>query len=167
MFQAIGSFDGSACVGQRKALQSLRNASKLVPPPISHRAMPWRRLVAALLVGAMGLQVAPMASILQAPTPSRHHAADAFCPRNPDGPCVCDHAQHPSKAPGEGPFFRACGGATDHVASLGNNSVKGLIVAPKQVPAVPRIARWHHATAPLRPQHVADDIFRPPKPHVG
>jgi len=130
-----------------------------------------------LLVGVLGLQVLPVQLVY--PTASAHHecAERGFCPRNPDGPCLCAHhgteaGTHHAEAPdpdGLAPHastMQACGGTTD-APLLVSGWVKGVVVSTRVVPMPPRTDRWAPPFHSLVPQRCGADIFRPPKAHLG
>lgn len=143
------------------------------------------RAVATLLVGVLLLQVAPVALFVAAP--SSHHACEerGFCPRNPEGPCACrhhahgEHAQHgardahqghperASEAHDEQPSLRACGDLSVPGTVTPVQSVKGLVEVPGWGPGVRARTRGPLFATHLVPQRLADDIFHPPRGHVG
>ena len=134
----------------------------------------WQQLAAALLVGVLCMQMMPLQVVQQA-SPTHHHqcAERGFCPRNPGGPCTCDHHaptsghEHAPASSDDAPTLRSCGTAADAPLLLSNGLVKGVF-SPATSTVVPaRPDRWNSAVETLTPQRRAADIFRPPKSHLG
>jgi len=127
-----------------------------------------------LLIGVLGLQVLPVQLVY--PTPSAQHecAERGFCPRNPDGPCMCahhgagagDHHAGAAEANGHASTIQACGSPTD-TPLLMSGLVNGVFVAAYVIPTPVHADRWGPPSDPLAPQQRGVDIFRPPKAHLG
>jgi hypothetical protein len=134
--------------------------------------------MAVLLAGVLCLQVAPL-QVFQIESASHHHACAerGFCPRNPDGPCTCNHhgpeAGHDhTNAPAadahapQTPTMQSCGSPTD-APLLSNGLLKGVFATVYAVATPPRSDQWALPVDALAPQQRGADIFRPPKAHLG
>lgn len=135
----------------------------------------WQQVAAALLVGVLCVQVMPLQVVQQAPSAHHHQCAErGFCPRNPGGPCTCDHhaptSEHDRHAPTSSdttPSLRSCGTTTDAPLLLNSGLVKGVSSVGTSTVIPTRSDRWSGAPDLLTPQRHAADIFRPPKSHLG
>ena len=130
-------------------------------------------------MGVLCVQVMPLQSLHHVmPATMAHHDAQGFCPRNPDGPCVCEHHNHDGHSgehvPEESPssdaptlVFTACGAPVDAPLLLSSGLVKGVLSTGTSPVVPPRPDLWSGAADPLAPQRHRADIFRPPKSHLG
>ena len=125
----------------------------------------WGRLLVLALAGTMLLQAAPVQSILSVVRHAQEHqcAHRGVCPRNPDGPCPCDHSGSADTESRDGPRLKACEG--------GHGGVLAPVTAPKwQSPETaggpaPRVSgtEYSHLYQLLSSQRLGDEIFRPPR----
>lgn len=145
----------------------------------SIRLCRWRRVAAVVLLGVLCVQVLPLQSLHHMMSASTaHHDVQDFCPRNPGGPCVCEHHDHdghsgrraPAKAPSSGapaPVFTACGAPVDTPLLLSSSPVKGIFAAVWVLSDRLSAHLWYPTADVLTSQRYAADIFRPPRPHLG
>lgn len=137
----------------------------------------WRRAAAVLLLGVLCVQLVPL-QLIHRTAPAHHECAErGFCPRNPGGPCVCDH--HSSEA-GHGhsqapaadehaprtPTLQTCGSPMD-APLLSNGLVKGVVAAIQSITTPTFADQWGPPADSLTPQQRGADIFRPPRLHLG
>ncbi len=134
----------------------------------------WQQAASVLLVGVLCVQVMPLQAVQQVPSVHQHACAErGFCPRNPGGPCACDHhaphAEHEpaSTSSNDVPSLHSCGTAPDAPLLLSSGLVKGVLSTGTSTVVPPRPDLWSGATDPLTPQRHRVDIFRPPKSHLG
>lgn len=130
----------------------------------------WGRLLVLLLAGTVLLQGGPVQLLVEQArqTLVRHHCSQClqgFCPRNPDGPCTCDHSSSTDSA--EGLVLQACDG--NHQAALSPApSPKWLSVIEAAGPTPPLTdQQCGHLYSGLSSQCMGDDILRPPRFHAG
>lgn len=101
-----------------------------------------------------------------------------FCPRNPDGPCQCDHhhsSSEPIRTSGEEqvqtsddgnahPVIQSCDGGGQ--TAIGSTSPYRWLVprGTAMTNPTPSVISYEIASRIRSPQQVGDDIFHPPRP---
>lgn len=141
-----------------------------------HSGSRWARLLAVVLAGLVLGQVTPVQPLLSSVWPAQecqcvHHGV---CPRNPEGPCTCDHSAPASDSGStadptatDGPVLKDCDGASPTALGVAS-PLKALLV-----PGWKRPVPFHHLFDPsfrnddLSPQRMGDEVFRPPRVHAG
>lgn len=130
----------------------------------------WSQVLAVLLVGVMGMQGVPL-SLLQhaAPTPCVCMER-GYCPRNPDGPCTCEHGPDESETAGthhhsenthEGPVLQPCApSGSDALTAV--SPLKWLIERPPLLLSAPTSPSPSVAYRFESPQGVGEDVVYPP-----
>lgn len=135
--------------------------------PRPHSISVWTRLVALLLGGVLLFQAAPVQPVLQlvqhVECPCDH---EGICPRNPNGPCTCDHSSSSSDAGmavADGPVFQDCDGASQNAVNT-VSTIKALFGPTPEAPDPSlRFNEPSFSSDALSPQRMGDDIFRPPR----
>lgn len=153
-------------------LHTFSDLLKLTRRPVSrlpraNHISRWAQSLALVLAGVVLLQSGPIQSVVHSIQSVQHECSchrDGICPRNPDGPCTCDHHSAPADADSsEGPVFRVC-------HDTQSDAVR-TVVTPKRVfnrearGPIPPVFTHRRPVEydELSPQRVGDDVFHPPQ----
>lgn len=142
----------------------------MLPSSLPHSGSKWTGLLALCLGGILLVQAAPVKSVLQFVQHAECQCAHVgVCPRNPEGPCPCDHSSSAdptaaTDAPTDGrPIVQECDGPSSNALGV-MSTIKALFTPTLERPApFLRPTDSSSASEDLSSQRVGDDVFHPPR----